>query len=120
MTVRTRPSVHLGSYVVGEVPPPLEYQFLDADGQPIDLSGFGVATFQWSGYVQGQFVDPVVETATITDPTVGKVTYVWDGDEFASPGDHAALIYVNDGTVQYASVLITWDVCLSIGTPPVV
>lgn len=114
----TRPSVELGSYVVGEVPPPLEYQFLDADGNPIDLTGFGTATFQWSPFIQGQFTDPHVETATVTDPTAGKVTYAWDGDEFTAPGEYAALFYVNDGTTQYASLLINWHVCLAVGTPP--
>jgi hypothetical protein len=115
-----RPTVELGSFVVGEVPPPLEYQFLDADGVPINLTGFTVVTFQWSEVVQGQFVLPVIETGTVTDAVAGKVTYVWDGDEFDSPGEHAALFYVNDGTTQYASLTITWHVCLSIGTPPTV
>lgn len=113
-----RSTVALGSFVVGEVPPPLEYQFLDADGVAIDLTGFTTVTFQWSEVVQGQFVSPVVETGSVTDAVNGKVTYVWDGDEFDAPGEYAALFYVNDGTTQYASILITWHVCLSIGTPP--
>lgn len=115
-----RPSVELGSFVVGEVPPPLEYQFLDADGAPINLTGFTVVTFQWSEVIQGQFVAPTVETGTVSDATAGKVTYAWDGDEFDSPGEHAAIFYVNDGTTQYASLMILWQVCLAIGTPPVV
>lgn len=113
-----RSSVVLGSFVVGEVPPPLEYQFLDADGVVIDLTGFTTVTFQWSEVVQGQFISPTVETGTVSDAPTGKVTYVWDGDEFDAPGEYAALFYVNDGTTQYASILITWQVCLSIGTPP--
>lgn len=116
----TRPSVYLGSYVVGEVPPPLEYQFLDADGAPINLTGFTVVRFQWSEYVQGQFISPVIEIGTVSDAALGLVTYVWDGDEFASPGEHAGMFFVNNGTVQYASILITWQVCLPIGTPPAV
>lgn len=120
MTRLTRPSVELGSYVVGEVPPPLEYQFQDADGEPIDLTGFTVATFQWSPYVQGQFTDPTVATATVTTPLEGRVTYVWDGSEFQSPGEFAAMFFVNNGTTQYASILITWHVCLAVGTAPAV
>lgn len=118
MSRLTRPSVELGSYVVGEVPPPLEYQFLDADGNPIDLTGFGVATFQWSPYVQGQFIDPHIETATVSTPTEGRVTYVWDGTEFQLPGEYASMFFVNDGTTQYASILIFWHVCLSVGPAP--
>jgi len=115
-----RPTVALGSFVVGEVPPPLEYQFLDADGMVINLTGFTTATFQWSEVIQGQFVLPHVETATVSDALTGQVTYAWDGDEFTSPGEYAATFYVNDGTTQYASVTITWHVCLSIGAPPAV
>lgn len=113
-----RPSVELGSYVVGEVPPPLEYQYLDADGNPINLTGY-TGAFQWAEHVQGQFINPQVESAVITDAVTGKVTYTWDGDEFATPGEHAALFFVNNGTNTLASVLITWHVCLGVGTPPV-
>lgn len=120
MSHTSRPSVDLGSFVVGEVPPPLEYQFLDADGAPINLTGFTVVTFQWSEYVQGQFVNPVVASGTVTDAVAGKVTYVWTGAEHAAPGAHAALFFVNNGTVQYASVLVTWQVCLPVGVPPAV
>lgn len=120
MSRLSRPSVELGSYVVGEVPPPLEYQFLDANGIAIDLTGFGTATFQWSPYVQGQYTDPHVETATVSTPDEGRVTYAWDGTEFQSPGEYAAVFFVNDGSVQYASILIFWHVCLAVGTPPAV
>jgi hypothetical protein len=118
--VNTRPTAYLGSFIVGEVPPPLDYQYLDADGVAIDLTGFSTAVFNWGGYVQGQFVDPVTETALVTDPTAGIVTFDWDGDELDAPGEYAGVFYVNDGTTQYASVLITWQVCLGIGTPPIV
>ena len=117
---RSRPTVELGSFVVGEVPTPLVYRFLDADGQPINLTGFGVATFQWSEVVRGQYLLPVVEVAVVTNAVDGQVTYTWDGDEFDAPGEYAALFYVNDGTNQYASDELRWQVCLSIGTPPVV
>lgn len=115
-----RPSVELGSFVVGEVPAPLEYQFLDADGVAINLTGFTTVRFQWSEVIQGQFVLPVVETGSVTDAVNGKVTYVWDGDELDAAGEYAGIFFVNDGTTQYASILITWHVCLSIGTPPTV
>lgn len=116
----SRPSVDLGSFVVGEVPAQLEYQFLDADGAAIDLTGFTVARFHWGDYVQGQFVDPVVEIALVSDAVAGKVTYAWDGDEFDGPGEHAGMFFVNDGVTQYASVLITWQVCLAVGVPPAI
>lgn len=120
MSHASRPSVELGSFVVGEVPAPLEYQFLDADGVAINLTGFTAVTFQWATHVQGQFVNPVTETGSVTDAVNGKVTYVWDGDEFAAPGPHVGMFFANNGTVQYASILVTWNVCLPVGTPPTV
>lgn len=120
MIHRSRPNVDLGSFVIGEVPPPLEYQFLDADGVVIDLTGFTNATFQWGDYIHGQFIDPVIDSASVTDAVTGTVTHIWDGDEFDSPGEHVAMFFVNDGSTQYASILITWQVCLSVGPPPTV
>ena len=117
----TSTSVALGSYVVGEVPPPLTYQFLDADGTIINLTGFTIARFHWSDYVDGGVaVDPVAELAAITNPSEGLVTYTWDGDEFATTGEHVGQFFVNDGTIQYASILITWQVCTAIGVAPAV
>lgn len=116
----SRPTVDLGSYVVGEVPPSLTYQFRDASAQPIDLTGFTVTRFQWSEVIRGQFTLPTVESATITDAVGGRVSYTWNGDEFATTGDYAGLFFVNDGTIQYASDLLTWQVCTSVGVPPIV
>lgn len=115
-----RPSVELGSFVVGEIPLPLDYQFLDASGVPIDLTAFTVVSFNWGSYIQGQFVNPVIELAIVTNPTGGVVTYEWDGDEFAEPGEHVGMFWVNDGQTQYGSILITWQVCLSVGASPIV
>jgi hypothetical protein len=115
-----RPAVTLGSFVVGEVPLPLDYQFLDADGTPIDLTGFTTVAFNWGHLVMGQIVDATTELAIITSPTTGVATYEWDGDEFAEPGTHAGMFWVNDGTTQYGSLTILWQVCLPVGVPPTV
>lgn len=115
-----RPFVQLGSFVVGEVPFPLDYQYLDADGEPIDLTGFGNVAFNWGHLVQGQIVGAVTEPAILTDAPAGIATYEWDGDEFAEPGTHAGMFWVNDGTTQFASILIVWQVCVPVGIPPTV
>lgn len=116
----TRPIVQLGSFVVGEVPLPLDYQFLAADGTPIDLTTFTDVAFNWGHMIRGQIVDSVTELAIVTDGPNGIATYEWDGDEFADPGTHAGMFWVNDGDTQYASITIIWQVCLAIGSPPVV
>lgn len=114
-------SVLLGSFTVGEVPPSLEYQFLDSTGVPISLVGFGVARFQWATYAGSTIAEgPFLDTATITDAVNGRVTHAWDGDEFAATGRHRGQFFVNDGATQYASIVIEWNVCASIGAPPTV
>lgn len=115
-----RPTVELGSFVVGEVPLPLDYQFLDSDGVAINLTGFNTVAFNWGHLIRDLLVDPVSEVAIITDAVNGIATYAWDGDEFAEPGTHAGQFWVNDGTTQYASVLIIWQVCLAVGVAPAV
>lgn len=115
-----RPTVQLGSFVVGEVPLPLEYQFLDVSGDPVDLTGFTNVGFNWGHLVRGQVTGAVSESAIVTDAVNGIATYAWDGDEFAEPGTHAGQFWVNDGTTQYASVVIIWQVCLPVGVPPTV
>jgi len=116
----TRTSQLLGSFVVGEVPPNLVYQFLDADGVAINLTGFGTITFSW-GLLDssGLVLDPTSAAGSLADATTGQVQYAWTGAEFATTGEHAGLFYVNDGTTQYASQLIVWQVCSAIGAPPV-
>lgn len=117
----SRTSVHLGSFVTGEVPLPLEYQYLDVDGNPLNLTGYSAARFQWGLYDRhAVIVNPVTETATVSSPSTGKVRYAWDGDEFDVTGPHAGQFFVSNGLNQFASLLITWQVCASPAAPPTV
>lgn len=111
---------NLGSYFVGEIPLSLTYQFLSIADEPIDLTGFTTSTFHWGYLIQGQIVASTTKIATINNPTDGEVIYSWNGDEFSAPGTHAGVFYVNDGTTQYASLMLIWQVCIGVGTPPVV
>lgn len=106
--------VCIGSFVTGEKPNTLSYQFLNADGTVIDLTGFtGVYVFREK---RGASIERV---ATITTPTNGTVTYAWQGDEFATPGHYTSEFWVgNAGTLKYASVLIFFDVRAPIGAVP--
>lgn len=111
----------VGSFTVGEVPVPIAYQFMDALGTPINLSTYTVATFQWGYWIGGTpFTSPVTRNATITNALNGEVTYVWQGDEFATTGRHAGMFFVNNGTNQLGSLTLEWQVCSSAATPPVV
>lgn len=113
-----RPEVFLGSFVVGEVPATLVYQYLDADGASINLTGYGVIQFQWGLDDHGLITDATVTSGSVADAVTGQVSYAWTGAEFATTGPHAGLFFVNNGNLQLASVLITWQVCASGATPP--
>lgn len=110
------PTVEIGPYVVGEIPPPLEYTFLDSAGVAINLTGFAVR-FQ-RALVDGGFVDPVTMNGALTDAVNGKVTYTWTAADFPSPGRYGGMFFVGNGVNRYASWLITWTTCASVDTPP--
>lgn len=113
--------VAIGPFVVGEIPAPLEYQFLSNTGIALDITGF-IAKFQWAARsnTEDPFINGATEDATISDPLNGLVRYTWDGDEFLAPGRYVGMFWVGNNVVRYASVLITWTTCLSVDTPPVI
>lgn len=111
--------VNLGSFTVGEVPPTLEYQFLDAAGVPISLVGFTTAQFNWGSWIGGTpTTGSVVGLAAVSDALNGRVTHDWTGDEFATAGRHVGQFFVNNGTSQLASYVIEWQVCAGVGLAP--
>jgi hypothetical protein len=114
------PTLSIGPYVVGEIPAALEYQFLDAGGNPLNLTGY-TAKFQWGRRdATATFVDAVTVNAVVTDGPNGKITRNWDGTEFLIQGDYAGMFWVGNGTNRFASLLIEWDTCLAVNTPPVI
>lgn len=110
------PTVEIGPYVVGEIPPPLEYTFLDANGVAINLTGFAVR-FQ-RALVDGGFTGAVTLNGALSDAVNGKVTYTWTAADFPSPGRYGGMFFVGNGVNRYASWLITWTTCASVDTPP--
>jgi hypothetical protein len=101
------------AFVIGEKPSPLTYQFLDANGAVINLTGF-TAKFNY------QERDGVASTlnATVSDPANGKVTYTWTGTEFATAGNYRAAFIVGNGTNRYESVEINFGVSVGVGPMP--
>lgn len=110
------PTVEIGPYVVGEIPPPLEYTFLDSAGVAINLTGFTVR-FQ-RALIDGGFTNAVTLVGALSDAPNGKVTYVWTAADFLSPGRYGGMFFVGNGSNRYASWLITWTTCASVDTPP--
>lgn len=101
-------------FVVGEIPDPLEYQFLDGNGAPMPLAGYS-AKFS-TRLVEGSV--PIVNNAaaTISDAPNGKVTYAWTGAEFPYPGKYYAEFWIGNGTQRYASVRIKFTVRSTVST----
>lgn len=105
--------VRIGPYTVGEIPAPLVYQFLDADGAAIDLTGYA-ARFAYAE----RWGIAVTANAVVTAAATGHVTYTWDGTEFLVPGQYTALFWVGNNTNRFASVRLEYDVQASVGAPP--
>lgn len=110
------PTIEIGPYVVGEIPVPLEYTFVDSDGIPLNLTGYTVR-FQ-RGEIDGGFVNAVTVNATLTNGPAGQVTYTWVAADFPHPGRFGGMFFVGNGVNRYASWLITWTTCASVDTPP--
>jgi hypothetical protein len=108
------PSLTIGPYVVGEKPAPLLYQFQDANGTPIDLSGY-TAVFIY----HERYGVPVEESANVVDPTNGQVQFIWDGDEFPTPGQYQARFWAGNGTNRFASLLIRYSVAATSPVPAI-
>lgn len=106
----------IGPYVVGEIPSPLEYTFLEADGSPMDLTG----------YTAKYVVRPVDSdisvsyTASVTNPANGEVTYTWDGTELSEPGLHWSEFWVGNSVNRYASLRLEYSVRASVGAVPLI
>jgi hypothetical protein len=110
----------IGPYVVGEIPAPLEYQFLDYAGGPINLAGYTAKFQRGERGNTAPFINVVTLNAVITDAANGKVTYTWVASDFPAPGPYAGMFWVGNGTQRYASLLITWTVCASVGVAPAI
>jgi hypothetical protein len=101
-----------GPFVAGEVPDPIVYQFQDAAGAPIDLTGFAALTWCWAERWGGAQARP----AEAVDPAQGTVRYVWGADDLDSPGQFTGHFWATqEGGRRYASVPIRFDVAFPAG-----
>jgi hypothetical protein len=105
----------IGPYVVGEIPAPLEYTFLESDGSAVDLLGY---TAEFITRPTDDVSAVSVYPAAVTDPANGVVTYTWDGTELESPGRHWCELWVGNGTNRFASVRMEYGVRASVGPAP--
>lgn len=106
-------SLTIGPYTMGEKPSPLSYKFQDASGTAINLTGFS-AKFNYQEH-DGAATSA---DAILADGPTGTVTYVFTGNEFATPGHYKAQFWAGNGTNRYASVTIEFDVAAAVGPVP--
>ncbi len=109
-------TVTIGPYVVGEKPAPLVYQFLDSAGAPIDLTGY---TVQFH-YRRSDSGSAVTGAAVLSEPAAGRVSHVWTGTEFDTPGTWWAEFWAGNGTQRYASARMQAVVRAVVGGPPAI
>ena len=109
-------TVTIGPYVVGEKPAPLVYQFLDSAGSPIDLTGYAVQFH----FRRSDSPTSSSGAAVLTDAAAGKVSHVWTGTEFSSPGTWWAEFWAGNGTQRYASARLQAVVRAVVGGPPAI
>jgi hypothetical protein len=100
-------------FVIGEKPSPLDYRFLDANGTPINITGFTVK-FNYQEH------DGVAVSAngSVADGPDGKARYIFTGNEFTTAGHYRAEFWAGNATNRYASVEINFDVSVPVGPVP--
>jgi hypothetical protein len=97
---------HIGTHDLGETPEPLNYRFLDHDGNNVDLTGH-TATL----WVRAPDKTETSVTAGLADAATGLVQANWvSADMTAQIGEYRAQFWVTDGTVNYPSIELAWRV----------
>lgn len=111
------PVVVIGPFKVGEKPAPFIYQFLDASGAVLNITGY-VARFNCRE--QDSTTGTFGAAVSIADAVNGKVQYTWTGTEMPTAGHYLAEVWVGNGTQRFASVNIVFDAFISVGPIPAI
>jgi hypothetical protein len=106
----------IGPFVSGEVPAPLQYQFLDASGVGLPIQGYEVR------FLFAEEDLPSVEhaCALVDGGANGVVQYVWQDGDLDVVGHYIGELWTGNGTQRYASVRVLWDVRRSRGPVPAI
>lgn len=84
----------IGPMVAGEIPEPLEYTWLDADGAALDLDGY-TAAITWR-------VADGTQEERAADLAANVLTYQWVDGDLATPGTYRGELIVTNATNTYA------------------
>lgn len=93
----------LGPYLVSEVPEPWVHDWDDADGAPLDLTGFTAKLT----YKVGSSGTQVSRDATLVSAPDGRVGMAWIAADFATAGwMRGELTVGNGGSQRYAQTFV--------------
>jgi hypothetical protein len=105
----------------GTLPPPIEHQYLDQDGQPIDMS---VGTWVGQGRASLLYVDDqpvgIGDGSVVVEDSTATATYTWADEDFETIGKFRLIIWVGNGTLRFGSTVYEWDVADAPGDDPTV
>lgn len=106
---------------LGSRPPSIEHQFLDQNGDPVDLnSGTWVGEFKAEQlHVESQPVGLGGGSISINVP-LAAATYDWADEDFATIGRFRGIIWIGNGSQRYGSTVYEWDVADAPGDNPTV
>lgn len=110
------PSTAIGPFVCGEKPAPLQYQFLDAAGAAIPLTGYAVR------FIIRERDSGATSTVngTLSDGPNGIAQYAFTGTEFPTPGKYQMEFVVGNTVQRFNSVIITAAVRAPLGPEPAI
>lgn len=95
-------NLNIGPYTAGEIPAPLSYEFQDANGAPLAISG-------WTAV----FAVRKPDGSTVTLPATisgSSAVHVWADTDLSVAGTYQGEFWVGDGTNRYASRRFVWTV----------
>jgi hypothetical protein len=95
---------NIGQYQKLEAPAdPLQYQFLDADSAPLDVTGYTAAAFLYRDPAGGE----ASAAATISNGALGVVSVAWTTAQTASTGVWRGIFWLD---AALASDTLVWTV----------
>jgi hypothetical protein len=112
------PTLELGPYRQGEVPPPEVLTFEDSTGAPIVLSGFS-SKLEYKRWNSTTVIERSPSVASDQIANKGQATYSWVAADFATAGDFEGEWWVGNGTNRYASIKLRWFVEPAVAVPTV-
>lgn len=90
-----QPAEVLGPYLEGEAPGVHQHTFLNADGDPINVTGWTVV------WVQGRISDPIgsaeTKAGSVVDGPAGLVQVVFGAEAFDVPGEYYGRFWAYQG-----------------------